>query len=257
MRHHHRPASAQVSGRLRLTLLVTALCVAALVVVPLLARPATVQSQLPPGPLLPDLDQDLPGQLEVRAEAGGFRLGFESSIRNIGPGRLELPASRPPGSTGEMTANQTIYRGDGGTETVPNVGRVYFEPSSSHNHWHIRDFDVFELRRIDDYGLVAPDQKQGFCIGDRTYDADAFRPQSPASDAATGAFQFDCRPGARTALDWARRGSPWAGAICTPPSSRVSTSMSRACPPASTTWCTTRTPSGGSGKATTPITPLD
>src|SRR3712207_4343742 len=92
---NHPPAPRdRVPARARLAMLVASLCAAALVLAPGLIRPSEVQGQLAPGQLLPDLDQDLPGPLELQSAGGRYRLGFESSVRNHGAGPLILPASR-------------------------------------------------------------------------------------------------------------------------------------------------------------------
>jgi hypothetical protein len=50
---------------------------------------------------------------------------------------------------------------------VRNVGRLQYVYSEDHNHWHYLGFDHYELRRASNYAFVAPDQKTGFCLGDR------------------------------------------------------------------------------------------
>jgi hypothetical protein len=40
----------------------------------------------------------------------------------------------------------------------------YYTP---HQHWHYTPYMKYELRRPSDYALIAPDSKQGFCLGDR------------------------------------------------------------------------------------------
>ena len=200
--------STDASRRLRLGLLVAGLCAALLATVALaVTAPAPVQGDPTAAERLPDLDQDLPGAPRITPVTQGgrvrYRIGFDSSVRNVGSGPLIVEGRRAADEE-EMTADQVVRREDGSEARYPGVGRIYFE--TSHNHWHLREFDTFELRRTDDYGLVAPDQKQGFCIGDRTYPADDFRPASPAPAAAVGAYPNHCRPGDRAALDWGAQG---------------------------------------------------
>jgi hypothetical protein len=42
--------------------------------------------------------------------------------------------------------------------------------AETHTHWHILGFERYELRSADGAQLVGPDEKTGFCLGDR-YDA--------------------------------------------------------------------------------------
>jgi hypothetical protein len=121
--------------------------------------------------LLPDLDQDQPDGLEVTTDQTGaiprFHLGFNSSVDNVGHGPLIIDARRDSRDEPQMVADQTILGSAGGTRTVRNVGRLEYVYSEDHNHWHYLGFDHYELRRASDYGFVAPDQKTGFCLGDR------------------------------------------------------------------------------------------
>jgi hypothetical protein len=71
-----------------------------------------------------------------------------------------------------MVADQRIRQSGGGTRTRAGVGRLEYVYSEDHDHWHLLGFDRYELRRAYDYRLVAPDQKTGFCLGDR-YDTRA------------------------------------------------------------------------------------
>jgi Lysyl oxidase len=43
--------------------------------------------------------------------------------------------------------------------------------SETHAHWHLLDFERYELGRASDGGAVQPDEKTGFCLGDR-YETD-------------------------------------------------------------------------------------
>lgn len=135
---------------------------------------------------LPDLDQSQPGALEVRVDDTGavprFHLGFHSSVNNIGAGPLIIDAHRASTDEPEMVADQTI-----GNRTVEGVGRLRYVYSADHNHWHYLGFDRYELRRASDYAFVAPDQKTGFCLGDR-YDTypDRRLPGEPSEAFFTG-----------------------------------------------------------------------
>jgi hypothetical protein len=141
--------------------------------------------------MLPDLDQEMPTNLQVTTDQSGaiprFHLGFDSAVDNRGAGPLIIAGHRDSQDQPEMVADQTIQLTDGSTRTVPDVGRLRYVYSEDHDHWHYLGFDHYELRRADDYKLVAPDQKTGFCLGDR-YDTDPSSrlPGEPAQAYYTG-----------------------------------------------------------------------
>jgi hypothetical protein len=163
-----------VSPRRLSSLALAALAVAVVAPTPALARD-----------LLPDLDQESPGNLQVTADQSGaiprFHLGFESAVDNRGAGPLVISGHRDSQDQPEMIADQAIQLSDGNTRTVPDVGRLRYVYSEDHDHWHYLGFDHYELRRAGNYKLVAPDQKTGFCLGDR-YDTDT-RSQLPGEPA--------------------------------------------------------------------------
>jgi hypothetical protein len=65
-----------------------------------------------------------------------------------------------------MVVDQRVkYAGTSSTQLYPGIGTMIFY--SPHNHWHYMPYMKYELRRPSDYALIAPDQKQGFCLGDR------------------------------------------------------------------------------------------
>jgi hypothetical protein len=141
--------------------------------------------------LLPDLDQQVPRNLQVATDQTGaiprFHLGFQSAVDNYGAGPLAIDGHRDSQDQPEMVADQAIQQSDGGTRTVPAVGRLRYVYSEDHDHWHYLGFDRYELRRAGNYKLVAPDEKTGFCLGDR-YDTDTAStlPAEPAQPVYTG-----------------------------------------------------------------------
>ena len=141
--------------------------------------------------LLPDLDQEMPNNLQVATDATGavprFHLGFESAVDNRGAGPLVISGHRDSQDQPEMVADQIVQRGDGSTRTIADVGRLRYVYSEDHDHWHYLGFDHYELRRAGNYKLVAPDQKTGFCLGDRYNTDTATRlPGEPAQAYYTG-----------------------------------------------------------------------
>ncbi len=123
-----------------------------------------------PSALLPDIVPALPTNLVVEPDDDGrLLLAFDTQFDNLGDGPLIIEGEMMEAET--MDARQSVEYEDGTTrEREGKAGELRFERSEDHNHWHFFRFMRYELR---DTGgeLVAPDQKTGFCVGDR-YDAD-------------------------------------------------------------------------------------
>jgi hypothetical protein len=159
--------------------------------VALLALAAAMPAPALAADLLPDLDQETPDGVQVTTDMSGaiprYHLGFDSAVDNRGAGPLIIAGHRSSQAEPQMIADQTIQESDGSTRTVPGVGRLQYVYSADHDHWHYLGFDHYELRRASDYKLIAPDQKTGFCLGDR-YDTDTQStiPGEPAQPFYTG-----------------------------------------------------------------------
>jgi hypothetical protein len=119
----------------------------------------------PGTPMLPDLVQEPPTQVSITQSSASYRLGFNSAVENHGAGPLIVNGHRASTATSAMTADQIVNLTDGTTQTISGVGSIAFY--APHNHWHYAGFDKYELRKSSDNSLVAPDQKNGFCLGDR------------------------------------------------------------------------------------------
>jgi hypothetical protein len=119
------------------------------------------------GERLPDLDQELPWDLQITGTPGRYRLGFASAVRNVGRGPLIISGERPRVATPEMTASQVIERRGAPLRVVEDVGRLRYVRSPDHEHWHLLRFDRYELRRQGGRAAVVRDRKTGFCLGDR------------------------------------------------------------------------------------------
>jgi Lysyl oxidase len=117
--------------------------------------------------LLPDLDQALPSSLSVIQEGDAYRLTFASAVDNVGLGPLFVEGTRPDREAPSMTVRQLVRRADGSERSLLVPGRIRYVRSETHSHWHLLGFDRYELRRASDGGLVVPDRKTGFCLGDR------------------------------------------------------------------------------------------
>jgi hypothetical protein len=120
--------------------------------------------------LLPDLDQVAPRALSIVVQGDRELLVFLSAVENLGPGPLVVSARRTDLEP-EMSARQLVRRGDGKSTEYPLRLRVRFVVSETHRHWHVLDFERYELRTLAGED-VGNDRKTGFCLGDR-FNADA------------------------------------------------------------------------------------
>jgi hypothetical protein len=150
--------------------------------------------------LLPDIDPTAPTGLRIAPnESGGFQMSFDATFDNVGAGPLHIDGHRPNTSE-RMVADQVIARSDGSTMVNPSVGELRFVESKDHRHWHFFRFMRYELIRPADGAVVAPDQKTGFCIGDR-YNTDP-GVRLPGEPPMPG--EFDVPPN----NDWCARDDP-------------------------------------------------
>jgi hypothetical protein len=117
-------------------------------------------------PLLPDLTQETPYALGIVTDGTHYHLGFASVVYNYGDGPLRIVGSRESRDDPAMTAAQVIDLDDGTKSRVEGIGRLRYVDAITHRHWHYLKFDTYSLRRPDGT-LARPDQKTGFCLGDR------------------------------------------------------------------------------------------
>ncbi|MGH3044326.1 MAG: lysyl oxidase family protein [Gaiellaceae bacterium] len=120
-----------------------------------------------PEELLPDLDQAVPTELAIVQEGDTYRLAFGSAVDNVGQGPLLVTGKRPDASARVMEVRQTVRSSDGSTRERLVDGEIRYVRSEDHAHWHLLDFERYELRSAEDGELVQPDAKTGFCLGDR------------------------------------------------------------------------------------------
>jgi Lysyl oxidase/WD40-like Beta Propeller Repeat len=115
----------------------------------------------------PDMDQKPPSDLSFQVTMGGrYLLGFTSANDNVGLGPLSIVATRPSRAVPTMRASQRVRLIGGGAKTYPGVGFLRFTVAPPHEHWHLMDFQRYELRRTSDHSLVVADRKSGFCLAD-------------------------------------------------------------------------------------------
>lgn len=116
---------------------------------------------------LPDLDQKPPSDLSFQVTSGGrYLLGFTSASDNVGLGPLSIAASRASRAVPTMRAAQRVRLIGGGAKTYPDIGFLRYTIAPPHEHWHLMDFQRYELRRASDHSLVVADRKSGFCLAD-------------------------------------------------------------------------------------------
>jgi hypothetical protein len=138
-----------------------------------------------PDDVLPDLNQMVPRDLSVKAKKLGgrtvYRLGFASAAANVGDGPLTLHGYRPDASVPTMRVDQLVEQLEGPSRLVRDVGTMSYVVHPDHKHWHLLDFERYELWSRHATHLVARDRKTGFCLGDRfaIWGAEGLRGFSP------------------------------------------------------------------------------
>jgi hypothetical protein len=115
---------------------------------------------LGPRELLPDFDQRSPFRLTL----AGTKLGFASATDNVGDGPIWVRGTRSLPST-PMNAQQLVRLSDGSVRSYDDAGLLRYTPESTHSHWHLLDFQRYELRTAEG-DLVVRDRKSGFCLAD-------------------------------------------------------------------------------------------
>jgi Lysyl oxidase len=104
-----------------------------------------------------------------------YRLEFGSRIHAAAGGGPLIVKGHRLTTSDPMAADQVIKRGGGGELTRPNIGQLVYEQypgSVSHQHWHYKSFDRYQLRSTSDLSIVRPDNKAGFCLSDPVYATD-------------------------------------------------------------------------------------
>src|SRR4051812_2584507 len=119
-----------------------------------------------PTPRLPDLRQELPTAVQLAQINGSWRLGFGSEVSNTGAAYLKITGTGVGNQPMEQVT-QTIQMSDGSSTTVPVNGTMHYVIGGGHEHWHLLDFERYELRSAADPGTpILKDQKTGFCLAD-------------------------------------------------------------------------------------------
>jgi hypothetical protein len=118
---------------------------------------------------LPDLGMAQLSSIFVRTTADGRRqLRFDTLIVNVGSGAVEVRGTRADETVADISpVTQRIYDDGGSYRDVTTSADMYFA-GDGHNHWHVRDLVVSELRRRDNGVKVGTGAKHGFCFFDNT-----------------------------------------------------------------------------------------
>jgi len=114
---------------------------------------------------LPDLGMAKLTKIQIQNPSGRRLLRFNTKIVNTGAGRFEVHGSRPSTSTSTMSVTQRIFDGAGGHRDVSTAAEMYYA-GDGHNHWHVRNLQRFELKRLDNGVKVGTGAKEGFCFFD-------------------------------------------------------------------------------------------
>jgi hypothetical protein len=160
-------------------------------------RSDTGTPQVGPRELLPDFDQRSPFRLVLV----GTKLGFASATDNVGDGAIWIRGSRPSAGR-RMGVRQLVRLSDGTVRHYDSAGRLRYTPSPTHTHWHVLDFQRYELRTLEG-NLVVRDRKTGFCLADH-YGLAARRVQRFSG----GFFYGNCQQGNPGALSVEQGTSP-------------------------------------------------
>jgi len=116
---------------------------------------------------LPDIGIRTLRQFTIVNTSGKKLLKFPAVTSNVGKGPLEIRASRSSSTSTDWVGRQVVYNTDGTTTTLASTGAQFYWAGDGHNHWHIRDFDLYQL--LNGGGTVLKlGEKHGFCFEDNT-----------------------------------------------------------------------------------------
>jgi hypothetical protein len=157
------------------------ICLAALLVVPFGLASTAMADPSPGDGLYPDLQTVVPTHLQIVNQQQRTTLRFSNGIANTGQGPWRM---RPDFQPTVTNAVQEILDADGQIAHEEIVSTYEFHPA--HNHWHIGDVALFEVRagRPDGPVVGGNSIKVTFCLID-WYKLDD---NSPSSERT----YFDC-----------------------------------------------------------------
>ena len=127
---------------------------------------------------LPDLAMAQLSDLRIDNTVDGRRLlRFTTIIVNRGAGPFELHGKRASTLDPDMDVTQRIYNNTGGYRDILTNAAMYYA-GDGHNHWHLRDLETYELKRLDNGVKVGVGAKHGFCFTDN-YQSNLSLPGAP------------------------------------------------------------------------------
>jgi hypothetical protein len=110
-----------------------------------------------PGGVLADLQTVVPKHLGIQNQQNAEMLRFTNGVANLGEGDFRMSPIIDADSGQIVSAQQEILDAAGNVVCVEEVGEFIFHPE--HNHWHIADVALYEVR-------VARDDGHGGLYGD-------------------------------------------------------------------------------------------
>jgi hypothetical protein len=116
---------------------------------------------------LPDVGIRTLRQFSITTTNGKKLLKFPGVTADVGAGPLDIQATRSSSTSTDWVGVQRIKMSDGSWKSLPPTGAQFYFAGDGHNHWHIRDFDSYEL--FNGGGQKLRDgEKHGFCFEDNT-----------------------------------------------------------------------------------------
>jgi hypothetical protein len=105
--------------------------------------------------------------IDTSTMSGHRLLRYTTVIVNVGAGPFEVHGHRPDTSTTTMTVTQRVFDDAGGYRDVTTAATMFYS-GDGHNHWHVRDLETSDLKRLDNGVKVGSGAKHGFCFFDNT-----------------------------------------------------------------------------------------
>ncbi|RYY45867.1 MAG: hypothetical protein EON53_09920, partial [Actinomycetales bacterium] len=116
---------------------------------------------------LPDIGVRTLRQFVITTVGGTKMLKFPAVTANIGEGPLEISGTRSTSTSTDWVSRQVVHRSDGTTVPLAPSGAIFYFAGDGHAHWHIRDFDSYDLFNASGT-LLKQGEKHGFCFEDNT-----------------------------------------------------------------------------------------
>lgn len=121
-----------------------------------------------PDDLLPDLQMTKLRDLFTARPEGSdtLLLRFTAEFVNTGAGTFEVVGERPGGmGAPTMSTLQVVYNKDGSATRFPTSAVMGYQ-ADDHTHWHIWDFERYEIVDLATNETVTKSLKEGFCLWD-------------------------------------------------------------------------------------------